>query len=71
MSIEEKYLIFYRGGSVYVGSLVHGFKPPLYIHMPIWCVMDCPVQWDVEVEILGLLLGLVHNDRLQEALLLG
>ena len=49
MSIEEYYLIFDRGGATYIGELGHGFKPPISIHIPILCVMDCPVQWDVEV----------------------
>ena len=62
MYIEEKYLIVYRVGASYIGYLGHGFKPPVSIHIPIWCVMDYPVQWDVKVEILVLLLGLVHND---------
>ena len=29
--------------------------------------MDCPVQWNVDVEIFGLLLGLVYNDGWHEA----
>ena len=28
--------------------------------------MDYPVQWDVEVGILGVLIGLVHNDGWHE-----
>ena len=62
MSIKEKYLIFDRGGTIYVVELGHGFKIPVSIHTPIWCVMDCLVYWDVEVEILRLILGLVQND---------
>ena len=51
------------GGAAYIGKLGHGFKPPVSIHIPIWCVMDFPSQWGVEVDIFGVLLGLVHNDR--------
>ena len=66
MSINEKYMIFYMGGTAYVGRLGHGFKPHISIFIPIWCVMDCPFQWYVEVEILVVLIGLVHNDWLHE-----
>ena len=31
-------------------------------------MMDCPVQWDVVMEIFGVLLGLVNNDGRHEAL---
>ena len=68
VSIEEKYLIVDRGGAAYVGGLGNGFNPFVSIHIPIWCVMDYPVQWDVEVDILGVLLGLVQNDGWHEAL---
>ena len=68
VSIEEEYLIFDRGGTAYVVELGHGLKPPVYIHVAIWYVMDCPVQWDVVMEILGVLLGLVKNDGRHEAL---
>ena len=67
MSIEEKYLVVERGGATYFGELGHGFKPPISIHIPRWCVMDRPVQWYVELDILGVLLGLVHNDGRNEA----
>ena len=49
------------GGIKYIGESGHGFKPPFYIHIPIWCVVDCTLQWDVELKILGLIFGLVHN----------
>ena len=52
VAVEEKYLIVDRGGAAYVGELDHGFKPPISIHIPRWCVVDCTVQWDVEVDIL-------------------
>ena len=71
MSTKKYYLIVDRGGAAYVGELGHGFKAPVSIHIPIWCVMDCTVQWDVEVEILGVLLGLVHNYGRHEALTIG
>ena len=61
MSIKEEYLIFDRGGATYVGELGHGLKPPVSIRVSRWCVMDCPLQWHVVMEILGLLLGLVNN----------
>ena len=61
VSIKEDYLIFYRGGATYFGKLGHGFKSPVSIHITIWCVMECLVQWNVEVEILILIIGLVNN----------
>ena len=66
VSIEEEYLIVDRGGTTYVGELVHGLKPLVYIHVARWCVMDCPVQWDVLMDILGVLLGLVTNNMRHE-----
>ena len=66
VSIEEEYLIVDRVGTAYVGELGHGIKPPVSIHIARWCVMDCPVQWDVVMEILGVLLGLVKNDGRHE-----
>ena len=71
MSINENYLVVDRVGAVYVGELGHGFKPPKYIHIPRWCLMEFPVQWDLEVDILGLLLGLVKNYGWHEALPIG
>ena len=71
MSIDEKYLVVDRGGATYVGELGRGFKPPISIHIPRWCLMDFPVQWDVEVDISGLLLGLVRNDGWHKALSIG
>ena len=67
VSIEKEYLIVDRGGTAYVGELGHGLKPPVSIHVSRWCVIDCPVQWDVVMEILGLLLGLVDNNGRHEA----
>ena len=61
MPVEEKYLIVDKVGAAYIGELGCGFKPPISIHIPRWCVMDFPFQWDFEVDILGVLLGLVHN----------
>ena len=68
VSIEEEYLFVHRGGTAYVGELGHGLKPPVSIHASKWCVMDCPFQWDVVMEIFGVLLGLVNNDGRHEAL---
>ena len=68
VSIKEDYLIVDRGGTVYVGELGHGLKPPVSIHVARWCVMDCTVQWGVVINILGVLLGLVNNDGRHEAL---
>ena len=67
MTVEEYYLIVDRGGTAYVGELGHGFKLPISIHIPRWCVMDFPVQWNFEVEIFRVLLVLVHNDGWHEA----
>ena len=66
MSIGENYLIFDRGGTTYIGELGRGFKPPVSLYIPIWCVMECPVQLDVEVNICRVLLVLVHNDGWNE-----
>ena len=71
VSIEEEYLIFDRGGTKYVGELGHRLKPPVSIHVARWCVMDCPFQWDVEMEILGVLLGLLNKNGRHEALPIG
>ena len=68
VSIEEEYLIVDRGGTAYVGELGHTLKPPVSIHVSRWYVMDTSVQWDVVMEILGLLLVLVNNDGRHEAL---
>ena len=67
MSIKEKYLIVDKEGTEYIGELGHIFNPLIYIHIHRRCVMEFPVQWDVEVGILGLLLGLVHNYGWHEA----
>ena len=61
-------MIISGGGTAYVGELVHVLKPPASIHVAIWCVMYCPVQWDVVMEILGVILGLVNNYGRHEAL---
>ena len=71
MSFKEKYLIFDRVGATYVGELGHVFEQPFSVHIPRWCVVYCTFQWDVEVEILGLILDLVHNDGLHEAFPIG
>ena len=67
VTIEEEYLIV-RCGTAYVGELDHGLKPPVSVHVARWCVMDCPVQWDVVMDILGVILGLVNNYGRNEAL---
>ena len=67
VSIEAEYLIVDRIGAVYVGELGHEIKSPVSIHVYIWCVVDCPVQWDVVMEILRLLFGLVNNNGMHEA----
>ena len=53
VSTEEEYIIFDRGGAVYAGEIDHGLNPPVSIHVPRWCVMDCPVQLDIVMEIMG------------------
>ena len=67
-SIEEEYLIVDRGGAAYVGELGRGLKPLVSIHVDRCFVMDFPVQWDVVMEILGVLLVLVNNYGKHEAL---
>ena len=61
VSIKEQSLIVDRGGAAYVGELGRGFYPSISIHITRRCVMDYPFQWEIMVEILELLLGLVHN----------
>ena len=68
ISTKENYLIIDRAGATYVLELGTGFKTPVSIHITIWCVMDYPFRWDVEVDILGLILVLIHNDGWHEAL---
>ena len=68
VSIKEEYLIVDRGGAAYVGELGHVLKSPVSIHVAIRCVMDFPVQWDVMMDILGVILGLLNNNRRHEAL---
>ena len=67
VSIKEEYLIVDRGGTTYVGELDYGLKPPVSIQVSRWCVMDCPIQWDVVMEVLGVLLGLEKNDGRHES----
>ena len=69
-SFQEDCMIVDRGGAAYVGELVHSLKSPVSIHVSIWCVIDCPVQWDVVMDILGILLGLVNNYRRHEAFII-
>ena len=66
-STEEEYLIADRVCTAYVGDFFHGLKPPVSIHVARWCVMEFPVQWDVVMEILGVLLGLVNRYGRHEA----
>ena len=65
--IEEDYLIVDRGGAAYVGELGHGLKSPVSIYVSIWFVVDCPVQWDVVMEISVLILGLLNRGGRHEA----
>ena len=60
-----------RGGAKYVGELVLGFNPSISIHTPIWCVLGCPVHWNVEVDIFGVILGLLHTYGWHKALPIG
>ena len=68
ISIEEKYLIVGSGGATYDGKFCHEFNPPISIHITGWCVVNYLVQWNVEFNILGVLLFLVHNYGQHEAL---
>ena len=67
MSTEEDYFFVYSGVTSYGGELGNGFKPPLFIHIAKWFVLEYPVQWDVEVEIFRILFFLVDNDGRNEA----
>ena len=68
VSIKKEYIIVDRGGAAYVVELCCGIKPPVSIHVSRWFVMDFLVQWDVVMEILGVLLGLANNEGRHEAL---
>ena len=61
ISIKENHLIVYSGGAKYSGELVNVFKPTVYIHIPVWCVVDYPFRGGVEVDILGVLLFFLEN----------
>ena len=71
MYIEENYFIVDSGGTAYGGELGRVFKPPVSIHIHRCYVVEYPVQWDIEVEILGLLLCLLHNDVRNESFPIG
>ena len=66
-SIEEETLIFDRGGYAYVVEFGHGLKTPVSIHVSIWCVVYCIVQWYIAMDIMGVLLGLENNYWMHEA----
>ena len=61
LSTKEDYLIVDRGGGVSVGELGDDLNLPVSIHVSRWCVVNCPVQWDVVMDILGVLIGFVKN----------
>ena len=61
ISIEEYYYIVDRGCTKYFEELVNGFKASLSIHIPIYSVMDFPIQCNIEVGAFGVFLGLVQN----------
>ena len=54
VSTKEKYFIVGNGVAAHSGWFGREFKPPAYIHIHAWCVMDYSVQWDVEVYIFGI-----------------
>ena len=56
------------GSAAYIGKLGYGFKPTVSVNITRWCIPDSPFQWDFEVDILGVILGLVNNDGWHEAL---
>ena len=61
ISIKKNYFVFDIGGVAYGRELVRGFNPNASINVPGFFVVDYPVQWEVEVFILGVLILLVHN----------
>ena len=67
MSIEENFLIVDSGGATYSRELVQLFYSTVSIHISRWCVVYYPFQWNFEVEILGVIFCLVHNDGQREA----
>ena len=71
MSIEENYLIADSKSVAYSGEIDHDFKPSVSIHLPGWIVVNYPVQCNVEMDILGVLLCLVHIYGWHEALPVG
>ena len=44
ISIEKNYLNVDREGATYVVEFSHVFNTHVSIHIPIWCLMCCPVQ---------------------------
>ena len=67
VSTKEDYLIVDRGGGVSVGELGRVLNLPVSIHVYRWCVANCPVQWYVVMDILGVLIGFVNNYGRHEA----
>ena len=53
MSIEYNYLIVDSRGATQSVVLGQGFKTPVYIHTPRWCVVEYPLHWYVAVYISG------------------
>ena len=53
MAIEYNYLIVDSRGSTQSLVLGQGFKTPVYIHTPRWCVVEYPLHWYVAVYISG------------------
>ena len=71
MSIKENNFIPDSVVTTYSRELGSGFYPAVSIHITVWCIVDYPVQWGVEVEILGLIICLVHNDGGRGSFLIG
>ena len=56
MSIKENDFVVDSGGATYGGELGHEFKTLVSIYIPRWFVMYYPIQYSVELKILGVLL---------------
>ena len=71
MYIEENYLIFDSGCAAYTGEFISIFNLLVSIFIPVWFVVDYPVQWYFEVDICLVILFMVDSDGRHESLPIG
>ena len=66
--IKEEDLISEVVGTTYSWEVGHDHEPPIMVNVPWWGVVENPFTWDIWVEFLCVLDGLVNDDRGHEAL---